>query len=122
MAVTVYIVQDQRRYDKLTGQFVHKFDLSPAEEFGAFSYLLTPTASPFNPSNIIPELREALQDFSDDDHLLLVGNPVLIGWATAIAADYNDGRVSVLQWSGKDHRYIPVSAQVFEVDVDPTWG
>lgn len=114
--MTVYIVQDQRRYDKDTGTFVQKFDLSPAEEHGAFRYLLTPTASPFNPAIIIPELHEGLRDFSDGDHLLLVGNPILIGWATAIAADYNEGRVSVLQWSGKDHRYIAVSAQVFDVD------
>lgn len=116
MAVTVYIVQDHRKYDKLTGQYVSVFDLSPAEEHGEFCYLLTPTASPFNPASIIPELHAGLRDFGDGDHLLLTGNPVLIGWATAIAADYNEGRVSVLQWSGKDRRYIPVSAQVFEVD------
>jgi len=114
--MTVYVVQQHRKYNKDTGEYVPVFDLEPATEHGQLSFLLSPTAAPFHPETVIPELREALQDFNDDDHLLLVGNPVLIGWATAIAADYNDGRVSVLQWSGRDQRYIPVSAQVFEVD------
>lgn len=118
MAVTVYVVQDQRRYDKLTGQFIPVFDLTPAEAFGTLRYLLTPTASPFNPASIMPELWEGLKTYTEGDHLLLVGNPILIGWTTAIAADFNGGQVSVLQWSGKDHRYIPVSAQVFDVDPD----
>jgi hypothetical protein len=114
--MTVFVVQDSRRYNKLTGQFEKVHDVSPAKEYGELRYLLTPTASPFNPESIIPELHEGLQDFGDGDHLLLVGNPILIGWATAIAADYNEGRVSVLQWSGIRNRYLAVAAQVFEVD------
>ena len=120
--MTVFVVQDSRRYNKLTGQFEKVHDISPAEEHGELRYLLTPTASPFNPDNIIHELHDGLRDFSDGDHLLLVGNPILIGWATAIAADYNEGRVSVLQWSGKDKRYIVVSAQVFDVDPELPGG
>jgi hypothetical protein len=60
---------------------------------------------------VIAELREKLKDYRDGDHLLLVGNPVLIGLSVALAADFNEGRVSLLQWSGKDQRYIAVVAQ-----------
>jgi N-acetyl-beta-hexosaminidase len=52
----------------------------------------------------------ALRDFSDDDYLLLIGNPVFIGWATAIAAAYNEGRVNLLMWSGKEKGYREVKA------------
>lgn len=114
--MTVYVVQDQRRYDKDTGTYVPKFDLSPAAEHGEIRYLLSPTAAPFNSDGVVKELRETLADFSDDDHLLLVGNPILIGWSTAIAADFNDGSVSLLQWSGKDQRYISVVAQLFDLE------
>lgn len=120
--MTVYVVQDQRRYDRDTGQYVSKFDLSPAEEHGELRFLLTPTAAPFHPESIMPELWHGLRHYGDGDHLLLVGNPILIGWATAIAADANDGRVSLLQWSGKDRRYIPVSAQVFDLDTPEDRG
>lgn len=116
MAVTVFVVQDPRRYNRDTGDYESTFDLSPAEEYGELRYLLTPTAAPWNPEGVMPELWAALGDFGDEDHLLLVGNPILIGWATAVAADFNDGRVNLLQWHGRDRRYISVSAQVFDVD------
>jgi len=114
--VTVYVVQNQHRYDREKGRLVEKFDLSPAEEYGDVRFLLGPGASPFNPAPVIEELRENLNGFNDDDHLLLIGNPCLIGFAVAIAADVNWGRVNLLQWSGKDQRYISVEATVFEED------
>lgn len=106
----VFVVQNQHRWDRDRQRFLPKFDLTPAEEFGELTDLLSPTAAPFNPEPVLKELREKLADFGDDDYLLLVGNPVLIGFATAVAASANDGRVNLLQWSGKDRRYIAVEA------------
>lgn len=106
----VFVVQNQHRWNRTAQCFEPKFDLSPAEEFGELSYLLSPTAAPFRPEPVIEELREKLSDFGPEDHLLLVGNPVLIGFAVAIAAHYSGGAVSLLQWSGKDQRYINVTA------------
>lgn len=116
--MTVYVVQNHRRYNRDTGEYESAFDLSPAEEYGELSYLLSPTAAPWNPDSVIPELWDNLQYFNDNDHLLLIGNPMLIGWATAIATSANNGRVSLLQWHGRERRYIPVEAQLFEVDAD----
>lgn len=120
--MTVYIVQDHRRYNRDTGEYESVHDLAPAEEYGTLKYLLSPTAAPWSPETVLPDLWAGLRDFGDADHLLLTGNPVLIGWATAVAADYNDGRVSLLQWHGRDRRYIPVTAQVFPVDADGPRG
>lgn len=112
MSGRVFVVQNQHFFDRTKGQYVPKFDMTPAEEFGRLVYLLSPTASPFRPESIIEELRIKLHDFGPGDHLLLVGNPVLIGLATAIAASMNRGRVSLLQWSGKkEQRYIAVEAR-----------
>lgn len=105
----VYVVQNQHRWSRQEQGFEPKFDLSPAEQFGELVYLLSPTAAPFRPEPVIQELKEKLRDFTSDDHLLLVGNPCLIGFAVAIAAQYNSGSVSLLQWSGKDGRYIQVT-------------
>ena len=106
----VYVVQNQHRWDHAKQAFVPKFDLHAAEEFGELTFLLGPTASPFRPGPLIEELVAKLRDFSDADSLLCIGNPLLIGWSMAIAADANDGRVASLQWSGKDQRYIRVEA------------
>lgn len=112
----VYVVQDHRRYDKDTGAFVPAHDLTPAKEYGELRYLLTPTAAPWRPQNVLPDLWEGLKDFGDSDYLLLNGNPIFIGWACAVAADFNEGRVKLLQWHGREQRYIPVESQVFPVE------
>lgn len=113
---TVYVVQDHRRYNKDTGEFEAVHDLTPAKKFGPIRYLLTPTAAPWSPETVIAELWDGLRDFGDADHLLLTGNPILIGWATAVAAQVNGGRLNMLQWNGRERRYISVAAQVFPVD------
>lgn len=107
----VYVVQNQHRWDPASGTFVPKFDLSEAEAFGELVFLLGPTASPFRPEPLVKELNEKLRPFTDEDSLLCIGNPLLIGWSMAIAADHNEGKVASLQWSGKDQRYVRVVAQ-----------
>jgi hypothetical protein len=108
----VYIIQNQQRMNERTGALEAKFDLTSAEKFGQTVHLLSPTARPFSSEHVIGVLREKLASFGDDDHLLLIGNPCLIGFAVAIAADFNDGRVKVLQWSGTNREYISVSADL----------
>jgi len=58
-------------------------------------------------------MHERLSDFCNDDHLLLIGNPGLIGMATTIAARYNDGSVKLLQWSGRHNEYTEIVAKIY---------
>lgn len=113
--MTVYVVQNQMKHDG-HGAFIPKFNLSSAEQYGQLKFLLSPTAQPFNSLGIIDELHEKLCDFKEDDYLLLIGNPCLIGFATAIAANYCPGALRLLQWSGKDQSYIEVRAQLFDCE------
>lgn len=101
----VFIVQKQMKWDRDLGDYVPRYDFKPAAVFGEFNYLLSPTATPRNAESILTELRERLVDFQPDDYLLLVGNPCLIGWAAAIAADRTDGQLQFLQWDGREQAY-----------------
>jgi hypothetical protein len=114
---TVFVIQNQHRWDKDKSTFVPKFDFSSAVGYGQLSYLLTPTAAPFNSGPVIDELREKLSFFGDDDCLLLIGNPVLIGCAVAIAAQSNRGKVKVLQWSGTDRRYVKIQLDLLQKEM-----
>lgn len=109
--MTVYVVQNALHKDPRTGQLVPKFDYSPAEQFGEIVYLLNDQARPFILQPIIAELHEKLRDFSDSDYLLLTGNPTLLGLCFAIAADYNDGCIKVLQWHGRSGSYTAIEAR-----------
>lgn len=106
---TVYLVQDTKWVDK-DGQLKSKFDFSAATQYGELVELLEPGASPFDLAPVIYRLQDRLRNFSRTDYLLLVGSPVLIGLAVAIAANYGDGDVAMLQWSGAKRQYIPARA------------
>ena len=111
----VFIVQDQFKRHPENNSLVSKFDFREAEKFGEISFLLKPNANPFSPNvGVVAELTDKLHDFSDRDFLLLTGNPILIGWATAIAARMNEGRVRMLQWNGRRQCYLEVRGKLFQ--------
>lgn len=113
----VFVVQRQMKYDQQRGELAPKFGLEAAEEFGEIVYILSPTASPFSWASVREDMHRVLADFSDDDFFLPTGNPCLMVAAGAIAADYNNGRVKALQWSGKDQRYIVVDMRSIFADL-----
>lgn len=109
----VFIVQMPHRWDAERNALVPDKDVSSAEGYGELVFLLTPKAAPFQPEPILRELHEKLIDFSDQDWLLLIGNPALIGFAVCVAAQHNEGRINLLQWSGRGgHQgsYVPIRA------------
>lgn len=112
--MTVYVVQNQMRFDHETKTMTPRFPtLHLAEEWGTLEYILDPAASAFEPDEVIGAMHQKLSGFSDDDYLVLVGNPGLIGMIYGIAAYYNDGKVKFLQWSGKFTSYIEISSKIF---------
>lgn len=112
--MTVYAVQQQMRFDQTRKELVPRFtSINKAERWGQILYLLSPSAHPFNPDLVLGDMHEKLSGFSDDDHLLLIGNPGLIGMATTIAAHYNGGSVKLLQWSGRHNEYTEIVAKIY---------
>lgn len=111
----VFVVQRSQRWDVRQQKLVDKFDLEPARQHGELVFLLSPSAAPFNSESVVRDLHLGLDSFNPEvDSLLLIGNPCLIGFAVALAGDLsNDGKISLLQWHGKDHKYIRVEAVMF---------
>lgn len=115
MVSYVYVVQNHLRYDSEQGELKPRYDISSAEGFGKLRFILNPRATLQRPAEVIAKMSLVLNGFTDSDYLLLIGHPVFIGWATAIAARCNHGRVRLLVWSGKEKRYTSVeSALPFE--------
>jgi hypothetical protein len=88
-------------------------NIVPALKFGDLIAL----ASPFdqvliNPGRIVASLRRKLRGFSDDDWLLCMGDPAIIGIAFAIAADANHDRVNILKWDKMEKSYYPVKVNL----------
>ncbi len=114
----VYVVQKQMKVDTRTGDMVSRFDLTQAEKYGTIEFLLSPRAKPYAAGGIVTELYEKLDTFCDSDYLLLVGNQCLVGLAMSVASDLNDGRVNILQWSGRDQAYVEIKADINDPNYD----
>ena len=114
MSSVVYVVQKKMRWDNQRQELVVQYDLSSAEKYGPLEFLLGANAGPFNTESVVAQLLEGLRAYTDLDYLLLIGNPCLIGFATAIAAQRTGGKVQMLQWSGTQRSYIPVRADLCE--------
>jgi|TARA_R110001592_G_scaffold358118_1_gene662264 hypothetical protein len=99
---TVFVTQENPR-----------FDLVSAREWGD----LNPLASPHdqihtNPGRMVSHIRRKLHHFNDDDWLLAMGDPAIIGIAFAIAADINRGKVNLLKWDKMERTYYPVRISI----------
>lgn len=100
----VYVTQEQQGKNIL-----------PAAKYGEIHILMSPnTQIGFSAGAVTRELDSKLSNFSDDDYLLLIGDPVLIGLSVALAAKWNQGRVKLLKWDKQEHAYFAVQISLFE--------
>lgn len=94
----VYVVQDDG-----------KKNLLPAMKFGRLETLITGSdAQLYNTAPLTKALRAKLRYIRPDDFLLLVGDPVAIGIAAAIASEYTGGKLTFLKWDRQERMYYPL--------------
>ena len=92
--MTVYIPQ------------VMDYNVRSAEKFGDLKIMLPDRKQMILASGPLTfELQKHLKDFNDNDYLLLIGDPAIIGLCCAIAAEANNGKFKVLKWDRNDKRY-----------------
>lgn len=103
----VYVVQ--RPAYRSRGEWVDKYDLSAAEEYGAMVYLLPPGNVSRDLTETMARLDHRLSDFFHDlDYMLAAGDPVAISAAVLRAAYFSAGPyVRLLKWDHRAQRYYP---------------
>tara|TARA_R100001377_G_scaffold35954_2_gene19957 strand:+ start:170 stop:511 length:342 start_codon:yes stop_codon:yes gene_type:complete len=97
--MTVFVIQEMPYKDVLS-----------AAEYGELKSIIEPGYQLLlSPNPITDKIINALKDFNDEDYLLLIGDPSIIGIATAVASDINMGRFKVLKWDRRREKYFPIS-------------
>ena len=82
---------------------------------GEFNFLLPEFSQMiFSPGPLIYKLRQGLKDFTADDHLLLTGDPALIGVACSIVSDITNGKYNLLKWDKQERKYYPIAINLYE--------
>ena len=102
--MTVYVVQE-----------VPGRNISSARQYGDIEVLLpSNTNIMLRAAPSVRRMKKILQDYKEEDYLLLIGDPAAIGVACAIAALYNRGRYKILKWDRQEGLYYPVDIDLHQ--------
>jgi hypothetical protein len=92
-----------------------KINIIGAQKYGNFKFLLPEFSQMiFSPGPLIYKLRQGLKDFKEGDHLLLTGDPALIGVACSIVSDITNGKYNLLKWDKQERKYYPIEINLYE--------
>lgn len=108
----VYIIQNvMRKYPDGT---YRGLDYSQAERFGEIVYLFDGNKQVvMSPQPTIRKLKSVLKDFNDNDYLLLVGDPALIGLTTSVLVTISNGRYNMLKYDRIEKDYFPIRVDIY---------
>ena len=92
-----------------------KINIIGAQKYGDFVFLLPEFSQMiFSPGPLIYKLRQGLKNFNENDHLLLTGDPALIGVACSIVSDITNGKYNLLKWDKQERKYYPIAINLYE--------
>jgi hypothetical protein len=100
--MTVYVVQE-----------VPKFNVLPARKYGELELILPPGQITLSAGPTVNRLKHKLRNFTDMDYLLLIGDPLAIGLAVAIASNANRGNARILKWDRQEKQYYPLNVNLY---------
>ena len=110
-APTVYVIQEIPG----TRDGNPKINIMGASQYGQFKFLLPELSQMiFSPGPLVYKLRQGLKNFTDKDHLLLTGDPALIGVACSIVSDITNGKYNLLKWDKQEKKYYPIAINLYE--------
>lgn len=79
-------------------------DISDAKRFGTLKGVFTNTRKPYDANALIEQAHKSLKNFSDNDYLLMIGDPTLSALCMTVASEYCD-RILTLSWDRLDFNY-----------------
>tara|TARA_R110000772_G_scaffold38453_1_gene90734 strand:+ start:355 stop:660 length:306 start_codon:yes stop_codon:yes gene_type:complete len=86
-------------------------NLLAATNYGDLEFLLPPlTNLMFATESAVNTIKEGLSEFTEEDYLLLVGDPISIGIATHYAVK-SSNVVNFLKWDNREYKYFPVTVE-----------
>ena len=92
-----------------------KFNIIGAQKYGRLKVLLREDSQVVMSSGPIKyKLERLLKDFSDDDYLLLSGDPQIIFMVGAVIAKVNNGKAKSLKWDRQEQMYYPLDFNLYE--------
>tara|TARA_R110002020_G_scaffold9522_5_gene37353 strand:- start:7133 stop:7483 length:351 start_codon:yes stop_codon:yes gene_type:complete len=109
----VYVIQKVLRKQP-DGSF-RGLDFSQAERFGEVIFLFDGYKQVvMSPQPTIRKIKQILKHFNDNDYLVLVGDPALIGLTCSVASTISNGRYNMLKYDRIERDYFPIRVDINE--------
>ena len=92
-----------------------KINIMGAAEYGTFKFLLPELSQIiFSPGPLIFKIRKGLKNYSQQDFVLLTGDPAIIGVACSIVSDITNGKYKLLKWDKQERKYYSIDINLHE--------
>ena len=92
-----------------------KINIMGAQKYGEIKVLLREDSQIiFSQGPIIFSLRTKLKNFTQEDYLLLTGDPAIIGVACSVVSDMTNGKYNLLKWDRQEKMYYPIKINLYE--------
>ena len=112
--MTARVFMPQEPMKMIDRVWVPSHDTRKLFDFGEVIVCAPPGRMIFSTAPIVMSMKEKLTDFTDDDFIVGIGDPSLLGIICALAAHYNRGKFKILKWDKEIKRYIPVQVDLFQ--------
>jgi len=92
-----------------------KYNILGAQKYGEIVTLLPEFSQMIlSPGPLIHKLRLLLKDITEDDYLLLSGDPAIIGVTCSIVSDLTTGKFKLLKWDRQEKTYYPIEVNIHQ--------
>jgi len=91
-----------------------KYNILGAQKYGQIVTMLPEKSQIIlSPGPLIQKLRGMLKDYTENDYLLLSGDPAIIGVTCSIVCDITNGKFNLLKWDRQEKTYYPIEVDIF---------
>ena len=107
----VYLIQDIPG----TGKGEPKYNIVGAQKYGDIVSLLPEFSQMIHsPGPLVMKLRTLLKNYTEEDYLLLSGDPAIIGVVCALDSETTNGNYKLLKWDRQEKTYYPIEVNIFQ--------
>lgn len=107
----VFIPQVPSRFDTNSGAWMPTVNIDPAKKFGELNVMLPPEANRLELSSIVSVLKRMMKDYTDQDYVLALGDPMIIAVA-AVIAERAAGSLRLLRWDRMERQYVLMETSI----------
>lgn len=107
----VYLIQEIPG----TAQGQPKYNILGAQKYGKIITMLPEFSQMIlSPGPLIHKLRMLLKNYTEEDYLLLSGDPAIIGVVCSVVADITNGKYKLLKWDRQEKTYYPIEINIHQ--------